>query len=169
MTPEQIAAANFIAKIAAAAVSSMAQTNVPASFTIAQGALESRWGASELAAEACNLFGVKADPSWTGPTFDLVTRECIAGQNGASDTWIQVVAHWRKYADWQGCMDDHAAFFHANNRYLACFPADGTVLTGEAFAQAVAEGGYATDPLYAQKVIGTMRAHNLAQYDLVTA
>ena len=149
----------FIAAIAPAAVASAAKTLVPASFTIAEAALESGWGTSQLAIQARNLFGVKADPSWRGPTFSLQTREFLHGQ------WVMVPAKWRAYADWQGCMDDHAAFLHGNPRYASCF--DHT--NGEGFAQAVADAHYATDPAYADKLIATMRAHDLAQFDRVTA
>lgn len=149
MTP-----AEFIAIVAPAARRSMTGSGIPASFTIAEGALESGWGS---AAPGNNLFGVKADASWCGPTTPQRTREFANG------SWIVITAAFRAYPDWQGCMDDHAAFFHSNPRYHACFAAP--ALTGEQFAQAVAAAGYATDPNYATKLIATMRTHDLQQFD----
>ena len=154
MTPPE-----FIAAISQPARESMRTTRIPASFTIAQGALESSWGNSQLARAAKNLFGVKADPEWRGPVLTMPTREVINGQ------WVMIEARWRKYDFWLQCIDDHARFFHDNPRYAACFPADGSMLDGEAFAHAVAAAGYATDPQYADKVIATMRARNLKEFD----
>lgn len=137
----------------------MAKTGVPASFTIAEAALESGWGSSRLATEGCNYFGVKADSSWAGDVLSLDTREYLSGQ------WTMVPAVWRKYADFDACLVDHGNFFKSNPRYAHCFSAP----NGEAFAWGVQHAGYATDPQYATKLIEVMRAHNLAQYDAPSA
>lgn len=147
---------DFIKLIAPSAQASAKLTGVPASFTVAEAALESGWGSSRLATEAKNLFGVKADASWRGDTLTLNTREFLHG------TWVMVPAKWRKYADWQGCMDDHAAFLHQNKRYSGCF----LCKTGPEFAQAVAKAGYATDPDYASKLCAVIRSHNLTSLDM---
>ena len=147
---------DFIAKITPAAKATQARTGIPASFTVAQAALESNWGRSWLAVDACNLFGVKADSSWTGDVFLLPTTEYVSGKP------VTVDARWRKYAGWQECLDDHAKFLLENHRYQAAFQ----TTTGEDFAKAVAAAGYATDPVYADKLISVMRAHNLAALDV---
>ena len=147
MTP-----ADFIAAISPAAVSSSAKTRVPASFTIAEGALESGWGSH---APGNNLFGVKADPSWTGEVTTKLTRECVAG------VWHTETDNFRAYPDWQGCMDDHAAFLHSNERYASAFQCT----DGIAFARAIAAAGYATDPDYADKLASIINEHNLTQFD----
>lgn len=152
--------ADFIAAIAPAAQASAAKSGVPASFAVAQGALESTWGASKLARFGFNLFGVKADPSWKGPVLALSTHEYIDGHE------VSVLARWRQYADWQGSIDDHAAFLRKNPRYAAAFAG---ARTGEDFARQVAAAGYATDPDYLRKVVSVMRAHNLAALDAVPA
>ena len=65
----------FIALVGPAAQASAANTGVPASFTVAQAALESGWGTSSLAKDGKNLFGVKADPAWRGVAmFCTLTR-----------------------------------------------------------------------------------------------
>ncbi len=147
---------DFIAKIAPAARVSAALTGIPASFTIAQAALESGWGTSRTSAMACNLFNVKADKSWHGPIYQMASTEHLGNKD------VLVPADWRMYPDWKTCLDDHARFFSENPRYAACFKET----TGEGWARAVAAAGYATDPAYADKLIGTMRARNLAQYDI---
>ncbi|MDD5247533.1 MAG: glycoside hydrolase family 73 protein [Rhodocyclaceae bacterium] len=148
-------AQDFIDLIGSAAQASAKATGVPASFTVAEAALESGWGSSQLAQQGKNLFGVKADPAWQGDVLTLNTREFLHG------TWVMVPARWRKYADWQSCMDDHADFLHQNSRYAPCFECT----TGAVFAQAVAQAGYATDPDYAAKLISIIDQHGLADLD----
>lgn len=148
---------DFIAAIAPAAKASAAKTRIPASFTVAEAALESGWGSSQLAAQGFNLFGVKADRAWAGQILIMRTREFIHGQ------WVLVPALWRKYTDWLGCLEDHAAFLLGNPRYQPAFDhAD-----GESFARAVAAAGYATDPDYARKICSVIDSHNLAALDEV--
>ena len=150
MTPD-----SFIAAISPAACTSMHATKIPASFTIAEGALESGWGASQLAQQAFNLFGVKADPSWHGATLTMQTREFLNGQ------WVMVPALWRKYPDWLGSITDHAQFLLTNPRYRPAF----AYTCGINFAQAIAAAGYATDPNYAAKIIAIIKAHSLSALD----
>ena len=145
----------FIMHLTNPALESHRKTGVPASITIAQAALESGWGESGLARAGNNLFGIKADSRWRGETLTLNTREFIKGQ------WMVVPAKWRKYASWQASIDDHAAFLKLNSRYKACF----LCTTAAAFAMALAQAGYATDPDYANKLIALMSKHQLQSFD----
>lgn len=145
----------FIAGIAPAARASALRTKIPASFVVAEGALESAWGTSRLAAEGFNLFGVKADPSWHGAVLTMPTREFSGGN------WIVVPAKWRKYDNWQGSIDDHAAFLLGNPRYQGAFDCT----TGATFARAVAAAGYATDPDYASKIVSIIATYALDSLD----
>lgn len=149
--------ADFIAAVAPAAQQCMRDTKVFASVSIAQAILESAWGASGLARQGFNLFGIKADASWHGDTITMPTAEYIHGRR------VVVQAAFRKYAGWLGSIEDHAAFLVTNKRYAPAFGAT----NGEAFAQAIAKAGYATDPKYAASLISIMRGRNLAQYDKV--
>lgn len=145
----------FIAAIAPPARELALTTKIPASFTIAQAALESGWATSQLAQRYFNLFGVKADPSWKGTVVVLPTYEYVSGQR------ITVQARWRVYANWLASLSDHAKFLTVNPRYAAAF----ATTNGAEFAQAVAAAGYATDPTYASKVISVIRAHDLTSFD----
>lgn len=148
--------ADFIAAVSPAARTSMARTKIPASFTIAQCALESGWATSKPAAEAMNLFNIKADSSWHGPTWRMASTEHINGKD------VLRPANWRMYPDWLASIDDHATFLLTNPRYK---PAFAHCDNGEAFAASVAAAGYATDPNYAAKLIVMIRSHNLLQFD----
>lgn len=148
--------AEFIAALRDGAIASAKASGVPASVTIAQAALESGWGTSGLCASACNLFGVKADPSWKGPTCEMLTTEYVDGKP------VKVMAKWRKYPDFAASIADRSAFLRANKRYRLAFSGS---RTGEDFARAIAVAGYATDPRYADKVIALIRQYKLDQLD----
>jgi flagellum-specific peptidoglycan hydrolase FlgJ len=143
---------SFIIQIKPGADRCEIEKGIPAAFTVAQAALESAWGESGLTKKACNLFGIKASKGWTGPTVTMMTDEVIKGQR------IRVPATWRSYESWADCLLDHAEFFHVNPRYAKAlqFPHD-----GHRFAIEAQAAGYATDPLYAEKIINIIRHHNL--------
>lgn len=144
--------AGFIAAIAPAAQACAKRTGVPASVTVAQAALESSWGKR---APSMNLFGIKADASWRGPVTSQVTHEVVNGET------ITITARFRAYSDWQGSIDDHAAFLTGNPRYRPAFE----FKDGPNFARAIAKAGYATDPLYADKLIAIMSTRGLGAFD----
>jgi flagellum-specific peptidoglycan hydrolase FlgJ len=145
----------FIDAVSTAAKSSAAATKIPASFTVAEAALESGWGAH---APGMNLFGVKADPAWHGPVTIQRTREFL---NGA---WTFVDAKFRSYSDWLGSIEDHAQFLLTNPRYRPAF----AYTSGVTFAQAIAAAGYATDPAYASKIIAIIKAYGLISLDAMS-
>jgi len=148
MTPQ-----DFIAAISPAAKTSALTTKIPASFTIAQAALESAWGAH---CPGFNLFGIKADPSWHGPVTSQVTHEVVNGQT------IEITAKFRAYPNWLASLEDHAQFLLTNPRYQPAF----AYTTGALFAHAIQAAGYATDPQYATKIIEIITAHNLGMLDV---
>lgn len=150
MTPQ-----DFLDALVPAARATHRATGVPASFTLAQAAQESGWGASKLAQQGFNLFGVKADRAWTGLTVEMNTREVLNGKS------VMVPARWRKYASWAECMTDHVEFFRRNKRYAACFKET----TGPGWCKAVAAAGYSTDPDYADKLQALIRGRNLTRFD----
>lgn len=148
MTP-----AEFIDNILPGARVCQRTAGIPVSFTIAQAALESGWGAR---VRGNNLFGIKADASWKGPTVDVPTHEVVSGQR------VAITDKFRAYSSWTDCLQDRAQFFFHNPRYAKCF----RETTGPGWARAVAAAGYATDPGYADSLIAIMRCRNLQQYDV---
>ncbi|MDE2470909.1 MAG: glucosaminidase domain-containing protein [Bradyrhizobium sp.] len=151
MTPQQ-----FIAAIAPAAQTSAGQTKIPASFTVAEAALESGWGASLLAQNGFNLFGVKADPSWAGPVLMMETTEYVRGLP------VKQMAKWRRYASWLESINDHARFLLDNPRYEPAFE---FWHNGILFGREIANCGYATDPAYGDKIAEIITAHSLESLD----
>jgi flagellar protein FlgJ len=145
----------FINLLLPAAQACHREHGIPASFTLAQAALESGWGAR---APGNNLFGIKADRAWKGKTVDVPTHEYVDGQR------VNIVDKFRAYATPADCIADRACFFKVNKRYASCF----AETTGAGWARAVARAGYATDPKYADILIKIMDGRTLSQYDVQT-
>lgn len=142
----------FIGMLAQAAQDCQRKTGIPASITLAQAALESSWGAR---APGNNLFGIKADKSWPGPTVTFQTTEHLGGQE------VKMPDRFRAYPSWLASMVDHAQFLLKNPRYAKCFKQT----TGYDWARELQVAGYATDPDYAKKLQSIIRDRNLAFYD----
>lgn len=123
---------------------------------IAQAALETDWGRSlprgAGGASSNNLFGIKAGYGWSGNAVESTTREYGDGVASA------VQARFRSYGSTSQCFQDYVALLQGNPRYAAAL---GTGTDIHAFASALQQGGYATDPDYARK-LGAV-AHTLTR------
>lgn len=113
-------ASDYIKRYSQFANNTQQYYGVPATFTLAQGGLESGWGASNIARRTNNHFGIKADRSWSGPAY-----------NG-----------WRVYDSVQDSFDDHGKFLVQNPRYDNAFSTSDPY----EFAQYVAAAGYDENP-----------------------
>ena len=126
----------------------------------AQAALESRWGESELAREANNLFGVKAGSSWSGPVLELPTWEVVDGQR------VQTVARFRRYEGFEEAVLDYVRILGRLSWYRDAVEA---ARYGDPFGflygleARAGEPGWATDPDYARKIIAIMREYGLLE------
>jgi hypothetical protein len=151
--------AEFINEVGAAAQRSRLATGVPASVTVAQAILESDWGRSRLSRQGNNLFGIKALGSVTGPAgvVSITTWEYVNGRD------VIVQAPFKAYFTLQQSIDDHGTFFTRNRRYRDALAVGNDA---QAFARAIQDAGYATDPSYAAKLIGLMDRYNLYRFDL---
>ncbi len=147
----------FLTAVVPSAQSVCRQTGIPASVMLAQAIDESGWGRSQLATAGKNLFGIKADASWTGSVMALPTIEYVDGKA------VRVMAKWRVYKAWDGSILDHAKYFFDNERYK---PALEVVEQPLQFAAEIQKCGYATDPQYAEKLGAIIRGRSLQQYDI---
>lgn len=149
----------FIEAMAPVAQESYKEHGVLPSITLAQGIIESAWGKSGLTVQGNNLFGIKADISWTGPVIEINTQEFVNGQ------YITVVARWRVYDRWEDSILDHGKFLKENIRYeqAGVFNAKNYKEQAEALLRA----GYATDPNYSNKLCSMIESYSLDQYDNV--
>ncbi|GEP74642.1 N-acetylmuramidase [Weissella thailandensis] len=148
----------FIKKIAPEAQKLEKQYGLLASISIAQAALESNWGQSELSSKYNNFFGVKS--SAEQPSVKLATKEYENNQ------WITINDSFRVYSSWQDSMAAHAQLLvngTSDNpqRYATVIQAKDY----ETAANGLVTGGYATDPTYADKIIHMIETYHLDKYD----
>ena len=144
----------FVDAIKQGSIDAFKQYGVLPSITIAQGILESDWGQSGLTKKANALFGIKADSSWKGRYVEMVTGEYIGG-------YIKIKAKFRAYNSWAESLLDHGKFLRENSRYGRMF---GTTDYREQ-ARVLQNSGYATDPQYANKLIGIIKNLGLDKID----
>lgn len=140
----------FVQKLSPIARDVSDKTGVPAQVMIAQAALETGWGKNMIGGEkepSRNLFGIKADERWSGDKVRITTTEYRDGLP------MQEKADFRAYPDYASSFEDYASFLNENPRYERVLEqADNP----EAFAQALQDAGYATDPAYADKIQNIM-------------
>lgn len=141
---------DFVERVNAEAKIAAEQTGIPAEYMVGQAALESGWGRREIRAAdgtpSFNLFGIKAGKNWTGKTVEVTTTEYV---NGVAQ---KVKARFRAYESYAEGFADYAKLINTSPRYAASRQAGSAF----EFARALQRGGYATDPLYAQKLAGTI-------------
>ncbi len=143
---------SFVQKLLPHAQAASAVTGIPARFMLGQAALETGWGKAEIRGadgrNSHNLFGIKAGAGWKGQTVDVVTTEYV---NGKPQKQVESFRAYDSYAD---SFSDYAKLLRSNARYQNVI-AQGQDAAG--FAQGLQQAGYATDPNYAQKLIGVIR------------
>ena len=138
----------YINKYKNLAIREMNKYGIPASITMAQACLESGDGNSRLATMANNHFGIKCH-NWTGKTFtysDDMANECF-----------------RKYDSAEDSFRDHSEFLTNGKRYQSLFSLDKTDY--KSWAHGLKAAGYATSPIYAQKLIEIIEKNYLYYLD----
>ena len=140
---------DYIKKYRELAVEEMKKYHIPASITLAQGLLESGAGQSTLARKSNNHFGIKCGGDWTGKTVshdDDARGECF-----------------RAYKHPKESYEDHSKFLAGRPRYASLFKLNITDYKG--WARGLKKAGYATNPRYADQLIGIIELYGLHQYD----
>ena len=131
------------------AVEEMKKYRIPASITLAQGLLESGAGQSTLARKSNNHFGIKCGSDWRGKTVshdDDARGECF-----------------RAYKHPKQSYEDHSKFLANRPRYASLFKLNITDYKG--WARGLKKAGYATNPRYAEQLIGIIELYDLHKYD----
>ncbi len=131
---------NYIDKYKNIALIEQRDNGIPVSITLAQGLLESAAGTSLLAREGNNHFGVKCHRSYKGDSI-LIGKMC-----------------YRKYLTVHDSYIDHSRFLKSK-RYKELFSLPLTDYRG--WAHGLKRCGYATDSLYAEKLINMIETYGL--------
>jgi flagellar protein FlgJ len=137
----------FVQAILPAATDAGRKLGVDPTTVIAHAALETGWGKSVPTgadgSPSFNLFGIKAGGSWKGASTSVATREFQGGR------MQQVMADFRSYESPGQSLGDYVKLLQGSPRYAAAL---GTGSDAAAYAKALQDGGYATDPDYATKL-----------------
>ncbi|MCF8303328.1 MAG: glucosaminidase domain-containing protein [Bacteroidales bacterium] len=131
------------------AIEQMHRYKIPASIKLAQAILESGSGNSTLATKANNHFGIKCNNGWRGAFYrhdDDLPNECF-----------------RKYNSVEQSYKDHSQFLTSGRRYSRLFDLNVTDYKG--WARGLKRAGYATNPQYAQLLIGIIERYDLDRLD----
>jgi flagellar protein FlgJ len=156
-SPEPIASSkeDFVRSMWPHAERAAQKLGVDPNAVLAQAALETGWGKSVACTTkgdcSFNLFGIKAGSQWSGETANVSTLEFEAGIP------VKKVERFRSYDSAAQSFDDYARLIANSPRYEN---ARGTGSDIASFASALQQGGYATDPQYARKIVAV--AHELA-------
>ena len=146
--PEHVV--DFVSKMSRAANLASQQSGVPARLIMGQAALESGWGKREIkhadGSTSYNLFGIKAGASWKGKVVNVLTTEY---EDGVAK---KVTQPFRAYTSYEESFSDYARLIGNSPRYEAVTQARNEIDA----ARKIQDAGYATDPRYAQKLIGIM-------------
>ncbi len=139
---------DYIKKYGAMAIHEMENYKIPASITLAQGLLESRYGQSILTTKAKNHFGIKCH-NWEGDRVyhdDDKKGECF-----------------RKYEHAESSFRDHSLFLYHKKRYEKLFKLAPNDYKG--WAKGLRAAGYATDKKYPAKLIELIEKYELYYFD----
>jgi len=141
---------DFINNYWESAIEACLDTPIFPLLALAESAVESAWGESELTKEANNFLGIKSSLSWEeggGSYVVKKTREVIDGKP------VMVNAKFRKYPTPADCYKNYVHFVTQPN-----YVSHGVLVakTPEEQVTAIAAAGYATDPDYAHKIISVM-------------
>lgn len=144
---------NYIEESAKLAVRVAKRNDLFPSVMIAQSILESDWGRSELSREYNNYFGIKEVKKGDGIVFE--TEEYVEGQSG------RYMESFKKYSSKSESFNHYGKLLSTAKRYAK-------VKTAKDYREAakyIQEGGYATDPNYAEKIISVIEKYGLNKYD----
>lgn len=140
----------FVARMAGPAQRVAERSGIPAQLIVAQAALETDWGRRQIptasGADSHNLFGIKAGSQWRGATTDVLTTEYQQGQAQKQ------TERFRAYPSDEAAFADYARLISSNENYAGVRTAADPLQA----ARALQQGGYATDPQYASKLISVM-------------
>lgn len=138
------------------AVSEMKKSGIPASIILAQAAVESSWGNSELAKNANNHFGIKSIRDWDGATF------CKTDDDRDARGRL-IKSCFRQYKSVQESYIDHTQFIVEDDRYDDLFylaPTD-----YKSWARGLRDKNYASRADYDRLLIEKIEQYELYRYD----
>lgn len=151
-TPTYAEPKDFVTALTADAKRVQEKINVPFEVVIAQAALETGWGQKIIKTDdgksSNNLFNIKADSRWAG---EKTHKETLEFENGAM---VKKREPFRVYESVGQSVNDYLNLLTNSDRYQGALEKANNV---EQFLHNLQSAGYATDPNYANKIMGTLR------------
>jgi len=140
--------AEFVKTLWPMAKKASKESGISPHILIAQAALETGWGkAISTHADgksSFNLFNIKADHRWGG---DLVAKNTLEYKDGVTE---KQRATFRAYGSFEESFQDFITYISNEPRYKSAMD---VVDNNSSFINELHQSGYATDPLYAEKVM----------------
>jgi len=133
----------FLAAMTPVAKEVAADLGISHKIVLAQAALESGWGKHQ---RSNNLMGIKSHGEEGG--VDVVTHEVVNGKK------VKITDSFRQYDTPEDSIRGYGAFLKANSRYKYFLRAGAE--NEDAQLNALQSSGYATDPMYSQKLKNIM-------------
>ena len=147
---------DFVEKIWPYAEKAAAELGIPTETLVSQAALETGWGKFVISGAdgkpSYNLFGIKADSRWNGEHVSIQTTEYRDG------VVQKERANFRSYDSLQQGFDDYVRFLKTSSRYVDALNSRGDAV---GYLKNLQQGGYATDPAYANKIQKIMQGETL--------
>jgi len=138
---------DFVDKLWPIAQKIGAEMGVEPKAIISQAALETGWGKYIIhqgsGQNSHNLFGIKADQRWQGSVANVSTLEYRGG------VAAKEMAPFRVYDSYEHSLRDYGEFVKNSDRYSTAVK-NGQSIQG--YSEGLQNGGYATDPKYAEKI-----------------
>jgi len=129
------------------------QIGVNPAVILAQSALETGWGQHIIkdknGESSFNLFNVKAHRDWDG---EKAAQSTLEFEKGVA---VRKTEPFRVYNNFSEAFDDFVKFLKSNSRYEEALD---NAAEPEQFLQQLQKAGYATDPNYADKIIGILNS-----------
>lgn len=155
-TPKPSETDLYIQAYSNVAIAEMQKSGIPASIKLAQGIHESNSGKSALAQKAKNHFGLKCKSYWEGNTYYHKDDD----RNSKGDL---IPSCFRSYDSVVTSYENHSEFLVNTLHYAELFLYSKHDYKNWAYG--LKKCGYATDRLYAQKLISTIEKYDLHRFD----
>jgi peptidoglycan hydrolase FlgJ len=134
-----------------------AELGVSTEVLVAQAALETGWGQHSMkkpdGSIGFNLFGIKAGADWQG---QQISQSTLEYRHGAMQ---REQANFRAYDSVSEAMQDYVDFVQSSPRYQQALNHQGS---DSRYIRGLQQGGYATDPNYADKIINIRNGKTLS-------
>ncbi len=139
---------DFIDKVLPILKTALAASGLNPLAVLAQGALETGWGAHVIHTAAGdsshNLFNIKATSNWDGPSVEVSTVEFHGGVP------VRQNDRFRAYESVESAVRDYVSLLKSDSRYSRAID---VAQDPARFADELQKAGYATDPHYAAKIL----------------